>query len=260
MNKVDNWQLGDLQPAYVLHSRPLRNTSIIADVFSMHTGRLSVCIKGARKTQGRKPAKQHLIQPFLPLRMSFTGHSGRLFVQQMETVGAPMMLQHTALYSAMYMNELLLRLLAVYDPHPHLFAFYQTGLQRLQHVDDIEPGLREFENYLMDELGYRVDLSRDYLTGEAIKAHAYYVLQPLQGLSMVLQDAPLRMKQIPGHVLLELATPDLASKQARQVSKYIARTNLARLLGNKPLKTRELFHKMQYQTKPDNKVLAAPTL
>ncbi|MBT5630065.1 MAG: DNA repair protein RecO, partial [Oceanospirillaceae bacterium] len=61
------------QPAYVLHSRPWRESSVIADLFTLKQGRVSVMIKGAQKNQGKQPAKRALVQPFTPLMVSFTG-------------------------------------------------------------------------------------------------------------------------------------------------------------------------------------------
>ena len=120
-------------PAYVLHSRPERETIVIGDLFTLNQGRVSVIVHGARKAQGKQPAKRALVQPFTPLMVSFTGRGELRTSVQFEGAGAPLAIVGNSLYSGLYVNELLLNLLASDDPHPNLFASYQALLNELMH-------------------------------------------------------------------------------------------------------------------------------
>ena len=245
---------GQLQPAYILHSRPFRDTSLIVDAWCMYTGRQTILVKGARKAQGKQPAKRTLLQPFQPLQLSYGGRGEMGLLKQLEAAGVPLMLQGKALYSGMYMNELILRLLPIADPHANIFAFYQSALSSLQNTQDVEPTLREFESRLLMELGYHVDLTCDMLTKAPVVSAANYMLTPLQGVQeMEPNFAAVGAMVIPGSALLELQQDAIElSAQARKVSKYIARVNLDAVLGNKPLRSRELFRQLHMPSKTES--------
>ena len=61
----------ELEPGYVLHHRPWRDTSRILDVFTREHGRLSLFARGVR---GPKSRLASLLQPFRPLLLSWSGH------------------------------------------------------------------------------------------------------------------------------------------------------------------------------------------
>ncbi|MEE3169526.1 MAG: DNA repair protein RecO, partial [Pseudomonadota bacterium] len=58
------------EPAYVLHRRPWRETSLLVDVFTLNHGRMTVIARGA--SSAKSPLKAQL-QPFQPLMLDWTG-------------------------------------------------------------------------------------------------------------------------------------------------------------------------------------------
>jgi len=236
--------VNEQQPAYVLHSRPWRETSVIADLFTLNQGRVSVIIHGARKPQGKQPAKRALVQPFTPLMVNFTGRGELRTSVQFDGAGPPLAIVGDSLYSGLYVNELLLNLLAADDPHPDLFAYYQAVLNELMDNPVIEQCLRPFEVHLMDELGYHMVLDKDYITGKVVVSDASYQLHPLQGvcLKQIPHGERDGAPSISGKVLLQLAAGQYTDKECLKVAKYMARANLGQLLGGKPLQSRNLFH------------------
>ena len=54
----------DLQRGFVLHRRPYSETSLLVDLFTEETGRLTVIAKGAR---AKRSAWKSVLQPFTPL-------------------------------------------------------------------------------------------------------------------------------------------------------------------------------------------------
>ena len=231
------------QPAYVLHSRPWRESSVIADLFTLNQGRVSVIVKGAQKNQGKQPAKRALVQPFTPLMVSFTGRGELRTSVQLEGAGAPLSILGNGLYSGLYVNELLLKLLALDDPYPNLFAYYQSLLNQLANNEGIEACLRPFEVHLMDELGYHMVLDTDYITGQAVVSESSYQLHALHGvcLNQMQHGGVSQPVAMSGRVLLQLAAGDYTDTECLKVAKYMARTNLSQLLGGKPLQSRNLF-------------------
>ena len=64
----------ELEPAFVLHTRAYRETSLIVEVFGRHTGRFALIAKGVRRP---KSALRGMLQSFHPLLLSWSG-SGEL--------------------------------------------------------------------------------------------------------------------------------------------------------------------------------------
>src|SRR5690606_28170120 len=98
----------DLQPAYVLHAQPFQNTSLLVDFLCLDYGRLRAVVKGARRPKSRLRA---LLQPFQPLLISLVGRGELKSLSAAESSVPALQLQGVRLFSAMYLNELLTRLL-----------------------------------------------------------------------------------------------------------------------------------------------------
>lgn len=226
----------ELQPAYFLHSRNYSDTSIIADFWTPNFGRLSVLAKGARR---RKGGNKHLLIPFTPLLISCQGRSELKTLTHIELAGAARYLQGSSLFSGYYLNELLLRLLPVADPHPQLFSCYCGVVESLASVDFLEPCLREFEWSLLRELGYGLDFSVDAVSHSAVIAESLYQLDCERGFFQATQGP------FTGADLLAIAGQDYSMACTARAAKLIARRALRQLLGDKPLNSREMFRQMQ---------------
>ena len=98
------------QPAYILHSQPYSETSLLLDVFTRNHGRLLIMAKGALRPYTRWRAS--IFQTFQTLAMGFSGKGAVRTLLDAEWVGGIPMLQGGALISGYYMNEWLMRALA----------------------------------------------------------------------------------------------------------------------------------------------------
>ncbi len=227
------------QPAYVLHSRAFRETSLIVDVLSLDYGRISLLLRGVRKNNARQGA---IVQLFCPLRISWSGRSELRTINQLEAAGNPLCLKGERLYSGFYVNELLVRLLAKEDPQVHLFAYYQVLLDALQQsIESTELPLRRFERQLLSQLGYDIDFTQVQGSDTAIHATVSYDYVPLNGFVPATGSTVTGALRIPGQVLLALAIDDYQTDNVRRYAKAISRAALSQLLGTRPLKSRELF-------------------
>src|SRR5438105_1241138 len=120
-----------LEPAYVLHRRPYRETSLLLDIFTATYGRISLIARGTRT--GRSPSRS-ILQPFVSLLVSWQGQSELMSLVSVEVnreQGA-VQLSKTGLLSAFYLNELLFKVLQKQDPCPELYTIYQHTLLKLQ--------------------------------------------------------------------------------------------------------------------------------
>ncbi len=222
-----------LQPAFILHSRPLNETSFLLEVFTLHHGRVNLIVRGGRSRF------RGLLRPFVPLLISWSGKTELMNLGTVEHGGLPSTLLGPALLSGIYLNELLVRLLPRFDPHPQLFAHYQQTLQCLQLPGSPEHSLRLFEKNLLMELGYGLSLDQE-ATGAAIMAEQYYVFTTSVGFS----SNPLphsKISTFSGSSLLAFHNEKLDSAKDLQAAKRLTRLAIGALLGNKPLKSRELF-------------------
>ncbi|MDP1896582.1 MAG: DNA repair protein RecO, partial [Sulfurimicrobium sp.] len=102
------------QPAYVLHTYPYRETSLIVEVFSQNHGRLPLMARGARRP---KSAVRGLLLSFQPLQLNWFGKNELRTLHSAEWQGGQPLLQGMALMCGFYLNELLLKLLHRDDPH-----------------------------------------------------------------------------------------------------------------------------------------------
>lgn len=93
-------------------------------------------------------------------------------------------------YAALYLNELLLKLLPIEDPMPALWQHYQQILLILKqplNADELRLCLRQFEHYLIQELGFALNLTHDNIQSE-IEPKTIYRFLPDVGLVPIIQN------------------------------------------------------------------------
>ncbi|HGM5579729.1 TPA: DNA repair protein RecO [Pseudomonas putida] len=220
------------QPAYVLHSRAYKETSALVDFFTAQ-GRVRAVLRRARG-KGGSP-----VRPFVPLEVELRGRGELKNVGRLDTLGVAGWLHGDALFSGLYLNELLMRLLPAEAPFPVLFEHYTLTLEALAAGRPLEPLLRAFEWRLLDELGYAFSLTHD-VNDDAVVAEGRYRLQVDAGLERV---ELLQPGLFSGTQLLALADADWDAPGALLAAKRLMRQALAVHLGPKPLVSRELFRK-----------------
>ena len=227
----------DLQPAYILHTRPYRDTSLLIDLLTPDFGRVTAIARGVRKA---KTPKRQLLNPFSRLLVCWQGKTDMKLLTSFEADNHFLTLKGNYLYSAFYLNELLVRLLPEMDRHNGLFFAYEQSLKALQTEVDIEPLLRGFEFRLLGELGYALDFTHDVRSGLPIAADGFYECHIQEGFFAAAPDIP-EDYLLKGESLLAIAAGDYSLPATRQAAKKLSRRVLRPLLGSKPLHSRELF-------------------
>ena len=180
-----------------------------------------------------------LARPFVPLEIEFHGRGELKNVGRMESAGISTWLNGEALFSGLYLNELLVRLLPAEDPHPAVFDHYAATLLALAEGRPLEPLLRAFEWRLLDDLGYSFSLTQD-IHGEPVQADGLYRLQVDAGLERVWLLQPGLFK---GAELQAMSEADWTAVGALSAAKRLMRQALAVHLAGKPFASRELFRK-----------------
>ncbi len=217
----------------MLHSRPWRETSLLLEVITANHGRLGLVARGARRGKGQAGVLQAF--HFLQLRWSPRGELHTLIgAEEIE----PLRLPASILPAALYLNELLLNLLARHDECGPVYSIYHHALRRLQAAAALEPVLRDFELDLLDALGFGLTLDKECLDGAAVDPGLWYLYQPRQGLIKIPETVENAML---GHICLAIAARDWSDSATRRAAKRLLRRVLDVHLGQRALRTRELL-------------------
>ena len=222
--------------AFILHSYPYRETSLLLDVFARGFGRVSMVARAARSPRS---ALRGVLLGFQPLALSWFGKGEVRTLARAEWVGGHPRLQGEALMCGFYINELLLRLLPREDPHDALFARYGEALAQLALSGDSAPALRSFERALLKELGYAMTLDRDSASGGAIDPNKSYRYDPERGPVEANGAGP--DSAVSGRTLLDMARDDYTDARTQQQAKALMRALLDHRLDHQPLKSRRIF-------------------
>lgn len=232
----------DTQQAYVLHSYPYLETSLIVEIFTRERGRVALVARGARRPRS---ATRGTLLAFQPLLLTWSGKNELRTLNRAEWQGgghAP--LRGLALICGFYLNELLLKLLPRDDPHEGLFGAYRQTLAELAVSADHAAVLRRFEKNLLSELGYGLMLERDADTGAPIAAEKRYVYVAERGPLPGGGGAQAGV-ELDGQTLLDMQRDNYASTATQQQSKALMRAMINHCLGNKTLHTRQLLRDLQ---------------
>jgi DNA repair protein RecO (recombination protein O) len=228
------------QPAYVLHARAWRETSLLLEVLSEDHGRVGIVARGVHGP--RKQVLRAALQPLQHIRFDAVQRGELAQLNAAEALDAAPRLQGDAALAGFYINELMLRLAPRQDPRPELYALYAEVRARLAEEGTSLPWtLRRFERDLLDALGVGFDFAHDG-DGTPIDRAARYRLDPEHGPRRLLGErSGDRARSATGRALLALAediTPEPADLPGLR---RVLREALAVQLGGRGLKSWDLM-------------------
>jgi DNA repair protein RecO (recombination protein O) len=224
-----------LQPAYILQQRDYRESSLIIEAFTRDFGRVSMLAKGVRKAKSKS---QGLLQPFIPLRLTFLGKAELKTLTDVELAAPFQPLMGLALYCGFYLNELIAAFLHKDDPHPELFADYRQCLTDLQQGESLEALLRNFELDLIEKTGYGLQLAYDISHGKPV--------DPLKKYHFDAELSPVEAEDgiYIGKNLLAIQNRNFSDPQVLAEAKVLLRRVLDQLLHGKPLNSRKVLNEI----------------
>ena len=223
-----------LEPAYVLHSRSFRETSLIVEAFTREFGRVAVVARGARSARSRW---RNVLQPFRPLLLSWNQKNDLGTLTAADQVASPPALQGQCLYCGLYLNELLIRLLHRGDPHAEVFERYRNILSELSLEASPQPLLRVFEKHLLEAIGYAMLLDQEYNSGADVVPGNWYDYKPGRGPVLC---SGAGKNRVSGASLLALHVENLQPENLQELRKLM-RSVIGYHLGGKPLASLSLF-------------------
>ncbi|GGA99544.1 DNA repair protein RecO [Agarivorans gilvus] len=223
-----------LSPAFVLHTRPYRETSLLVYLFTLEHGKVSAVARGARAKHSKW---RGILQPGVPLLVEFSGRGSLRNFKQAEAANLALPLFGNYLYSALYLNELLYYLLEDNNPYPVLYEQYQNSLMALAKQQPLEACLREFELLLLAELGFAITLP------EPLVEHQPYLYQLDQGfVASSANAARVEFSHLDLQMLMDF---DPQQPEHLLCAKRFCRIAIAQLLNGKELKSRKLFNQVK---------------
>ena len=164
---------------FLLHQRSYGETSIIADVFTQKSGKISFIAKGAKKPKSKFFG---YLVPFQKLKITYSGRSELKTLTSIDRDLASNSNTFSKVsYSLLYINELLMKLLPKDAKHEELFVLYDEFLKKINKNYNLEISLRHFELDLLDMLGYGFDYDSEIDSNETIEAELSYVFVSERG-------------------------------------------------------------------------------
>jgi len=218
--------------AFFLHKRLSGETSLRVRFFTNEHGIVDALYKG-----GRSLKKQLHLQSFTQLRVSLDVRRDWYYVRELECESTSISLVGDALFSGLYLNELLYSMLKPHDPSPRLFSAYITALNSLVKAPDrlsIEPILRRFEQVLLSTSGYEISLTHDAGGDRLIDASLSY--QFVAGTGFIVAK-----EGISGAHILAFSDNQLDSHDVLQVAKFIMRKAINHAMEGKTIHSRTFY-------------------
>ncbi|GLQ31201.1 DNA repair protein RecO [Litoribrevibacter albus] len=249
----------DFESACLIHHRVVGEQDAVVTVFSRRYGRLSLWVQGKLSQPGSIP----LFKPML-ISWRSKGSSHQLIKLEVDSAYPTLLkaeLTSEYLFSAFYVNELIQHFLPELADSSSLYDDYLWYLESMAQRVFIEPVLRIFERQLLISSGWLNDLSVDLLTGEAIRADAYYIAVNHEhyGVGVTLLRAEPQTYhsaqvsneieatktsqacRILGATLIAFNSNNLSNQVSLNEVKGLMRWFIRCLLNGKPLKSRSLF-------------------
>lgn len=229
------------QPAFVLHARAWRETSLLVEVLSRDHGRVGLVARGV--TGAKKHVLRAALQPLQHIRFDGVQRGELAQLAAAEAVDAAPLLQGEAMLAGFYLNELTLRLAPRHDAGGALYAIYGETRARLALEDlNLAWTLRRFERDLLESLGVGFAWDCDG-EGDAIDPAARYVLDAEYGPRRVLDDRGRsgRSETATGRALLQLADDSEPAAEDMPGLRRAMRVLLLHHLGGRGLKSWELI-------------------
>lgn len=224
----------NLQAGFLLHHQNYRESSLLIDVFTQGSGRITLIAKGVRR---QKSPFLGLLRPFTPLNISYTGTNNLKTLTHVEAGSAEKILPGINTYCGFYLNELLRYFIPADEPYPDVFLNYLSCLQQLKTTEDIEAALRVFEIQLLQSVGYALQLESDCITGLPIQAAQTYQYEIEQGAT-IKTSGPYQ-----GDTLIAMSQSQYSTECQLFEAKQLMRKIIDFYLQGKALQSRNLILK-----------------
>ena len=226
---------GNSDQCFLLHQRSYGETSIIVDVFTKNSGKMSLIAKGAKKPKSKFFG---YLAPFHKLNVTFSGRSELKTLTSIDRNLSDNSFSMTKIsYSLLYINELLIKLLPKDAKHEELFLLYENFLRDVD-TNNLELTLRNFELDLLEMLGYGFDYDVDIDFNEPIDPESGYTFVSERGFRKS------KNSDISGKDITNIKNRKL-DKVPLKYLKEITTKAISTCLDGRDLSSRKIFKKIR---------------
>ena len=219
----------------VLHKRPFKESGFLVDLFTRDYGRITVFARG--RANPKKPLNH--LELFTYSAWYLKEGKAFHFIQEFDDLFS-FRLQGREIWTAYYLNELIIKTFPKHQASEELFEIYYRVLVVLKEGGEIEPYLRQFESTLLAYLGILPDLMYD-AAGDEIIADKRYYLSYEEGVLPMEYPGTFAIK---GALLLQISEGSELDRESAIQYRNMMRYLLSPLLGNQPLQSRVWMQKL----------------
>jgi len=232
-----------MEQAFLLHRQSFRETSVLATFWCENLGLVKAVVKGVHGQSQQKAQRNAWLQPFQPLFIECLGARELKQVYKFEPAGPGFLLQRSMLMAGLYVNEITLTALNQYEPERYFFEVYRNSLEFLGLLSasvvtasstqlilvnrQLAVALRQFEQQLLESIGFSIDWSQS-LNGSAIQKSHGYRFKPGEGFELTTGDSATL---ITGDLLESVAHQQWSVPKALATARVILRQQLEFCFG-----------------------------
>ena len=217
--------------AFLLHQRPYGNTSIMAEMFTLENGRISVIARGAKKPKSKFFG---VLSPFSKLRITYRGRSELKTLTNVDKEDIFSNSFSKLSFTLLYINELLMKILPHGAPQRELFNLYGKFLIEVKSSKEIDIVLRKFELDLLEMLGYGINFKNEVDAGHSIEVNKSYDFIPELGF----KESPNGL--FDGHEIISISKFDFKDINKKKF-KALTTMAISYSLDGDDLKSRKIF-------------------
>ena len=224
------------EDCFVLRTTPFSESSLIVDTFSRNYGRLNLLAKGARRMNS---AFRGTIRPFQYLVANWSGKGKVPNLTNAAYKSLYVQFQGERLYGAFHLNELIIRLLHDYDPHPALFEEYRIAIDKLADSENLFHTVRVFEKRLLTDIGYALVLETEANRKTPIHRERFYEYDFEAGPIPISERSS---GSVAGETLLAISREKFESTQVQLESRILLGRAVEQYLGSRALRCRGIYN------------------
>lgn len=233
----------ELEPCYLLYSKKYTDSKVLASFLTLNYGVVQTVLRVTKKKKLSFPPLA-----FTPMFVSWLDSPNLKTITSYEQSHPCHALFGREMYCAMYLNEILMRMLAENFEADGVFDFYRCTLAALENTASNllqqESILRSFELDLLRVLGFGIDFLFDIYGAPLVdNGQSMYQFQVHSGFLPCLHcvnNTTIKCDCFQGADILAIGRREW-TPTSLAASKKILRLALAPHLGGKPIRSRELF-------------------
>lgn len=232
-----------LDQVFLLHSAPYKEHAALVRGFSEAHGVVTAVLQGVYSKTAKAGRLRAALQVGNLLEWQWRSHlSGLNYLNQCEVLESHTINEIKPLLCLSYINELLLYLLPESQASPPLFNAYQTVLDAIQSIDDVEILLREYERLLFSEMGWTINFSWDEGSQQSVMSQQQYIVHPDYGVQ--LYQVGMQGVTASGEALEKLSRREYHHADTKRLAKHIHRMMIDHHLSGRKIKSRHLYRQL----------------